>query len=100
MNLSIIILLLALLAAISVFGVRLYEFHTGKLLLSREKRIKIEHTVTDFYRKSVNRVVSFSNKTRTFLTQLPNIIVHTSHFYWRKLSKKVDDFFLRIRHKK
>lgn len=100
MNLSVIILVLALIAAISVFGIRFYEFHTGKLFLAREKRQKIEKTVTDFYKKIISRVVNFSHQTRIFFSKLPTIFVHTTHFYWRKFSKKVDQFFLRIRHKK
>lgn len=100
MNLSIIILLLALLAALSVFGIRMYEFHTGKLLLSREKRQKIERRVTEFYGKIVIGITNFSQKTKVFFKELPTVVVHTLHFYWRKFSKKVDQFFLRIRHKK
>ena len=92
--------MLALLAALSVFGIRMYEFHTGKLLLSRERRQIIEKKVTDFYKKIVDWVINFSHKTKILLKELPTIIVHTTHFYWRKLSKKVDNFFLRIRHKK
>ena len=100
MNTSVIILLLALLAALSVFGIRMYEFHTGKLLLSRERRVNIEMKVTGFYQKIVNWVINFSHQTKIFFKGLPTVIVHTTHFYWRKFSKKVDEFFLRIRHKK
>jgi len=100
MNTSVIILLLALFAAVSVFGIRMYEFHTGKLLLSRERRVKIETKVTGFYQKIVNWMVIFSHQTKIFFKELPTVVVHTLHFYWRKFSKKVDQFFLRIRHKK
>lgn len=100
MNLSIVILLLALLAALSLFGVRMYEFHTGKLLLSRERRVKIEIKVTGIYQKIVNQVIFLSHQTKIFFKELPTIIVHTSHFFWRKFSRKVDQFFLRIRNKK
>ena len=100
MNLSIIILLLALLAALSMFGIRMYEFHTGKLLLSRERRVKIEKRVTDFYKRLANWVINFFQKAGIFFRELPRITAHIMHFYWRKFSKKVDNFFLRIRHKK
>ena len=100
MNLSVIILVLALIAAISIFGIRFYEFHTGKLMLNRERRVRIEVKVTSFYKKIVDWVANFSHQSKIFFKELPIIIVHTSHFYWRKFSKKVDQFFLRIRHKK
>jgi hypothetical protein len=100
MNLSLIILGLALLAVFSVFGIRFYEFHTGKLFMCREKRHKIEEKVTDFYKHRIDWILKFSNQTKIFFKNLPTLTAHISHFYWRKFSKKVDQFFLRIRHKK
>ena len=100
MNLYLIILVLALIAAISMFGIRFYEFHTGRLFISREKRMAIEKRVTDFYKKIVLGVTEFSHNTKVFLKNLPALTAHISHFYWRKFSKKVDEFFLKIRHKK
>ena len=68
--------------------------------MNRERRQKIEKKVTDFYKSIIDRVVGYSHKTKVFLKGLPTLTAHISHFYWRKFSKKVDQFFLRIRHKK
>jgi hypothetical protein len=100
MNLSLIILVLAVIAALSIFGIRFYEFHSGRLLLSREKRIKLESKVTSFYKRTVEKFSNFSHHTKIFFKELPITTAHIMHFYWRKFSKKVDEFFLKIRHKK
>lgn len=92
--------MIAVFAAVSIFGIRFYEFHTGKLFLSREKRQLIEKRVTDFYKRIILGAIKVSHNIKVFIKELPVIITHTLHFYWRKFSKKVDEFFLKIRHKK
>jgi len=100
MNLSLIILICAIIAGLSIFGIRFYEFHSGKLFLSREKRMKIEYKVVTFYQSVMALIHIILHNTKIFFKELPTITAHIMHFYWRKFSKKVDEFFLKIRHKK
>jgi hypothetical protein len=99
MNLSLIILSLAIITFFSIIGFRFYELHTGKFLLSKELRLKIENKLIYFYQNLFNWMTNFFHQTQIFLKDLPTIITHTSHFLWRKFSKKVDNFFLKIRRK-
>lgn len=100
MNISLIILVLAVIAVLVIFGVRFYEFNSGKLVISRGIRSRIEKRVTDFYKKMVHQVTGLSYKSKVFLKELPTILAHIMHYYWRRFSKKVDQFFLKIRNKK
>ncbi len=100
MNLALIILLLSIISVLVIFGVRLYEFHSGKLLVPHGIRSAIEKKVTDFYKRIVNKTINFIQKTRVFLKEFPTIMAHIMHFYWRKFSKRVDQFFLKLRNKK
>jgi hypothetical protein len=99
MNLSLIILSLAVIAVFFIISFRFYEFHSGKFLLSKELRFRIEKQLTDFYKSLFNWMTNFFHQTQIFLKNLPTVITHTLHFLWRKFSKKVDDFFIRIRRK-
>ena len=100
MNISLIIFLLAVIAVLAIFGVRFYEFNSGKLVVPKGLRSRIEKKVTDFYKKIVHQVTGFSYKSKVFLKDLPTVLAHIMHYYWRIFSKKVDQFFLKIRKKK
>ena len=100
MSTSLIIFILAVLAIVLFVGFRLYEFGAGTLVVSKNLRLSIERKVVAFYRKMILWFVDAFKATKLFLKELPRTLAHITHYYWRKFSKRVDDFLLRMRHKK
>ena len=100
MSLSLIIFLLAVFGVVAIIILRFYEFHFERLLISKDLRMNIERRMITFYKEFIHVVIYLSRKFKNFMVNLPSTTAHLMHFYWRKLSKKVDKFFMNMRNKK
>jgi len=95
-----IIFILAVSAIVLFIVFRLYEFGAGTLVVSKDLRLSIEKRVVIFYKKMILTIFEAFKAVKLFLKELPRTLAHITHFYWRKFSKRVDDFLLKMRHKK
>jgi len=100
MYFSLTIFGLAVISFLVILFVKYREFSTGKIIFAKDLRHKAEEKIIYFYRLITFLINDFLKKLIIFIKNFPINLAHVSHFYWRKFAKKVDDFFIKIRHKK
>jgi hypothetical protein len=100
MYILITILILAFFALILMVGVKFFEFNTGKNLFPNNLHIKIEKGLVVFYKNLITLFVTIFKRLKNFLKNFPTLFTHFMHRQWLKLSKKIDQFFIKIRYRK
>jgi hypothetical protein len=76
---------------------RAYEIKKNKLIFSIEFRNKIDRIFLKMFSKSINFYHNQSLKLKNLFQKIKHRIHEKLHLAWRKLSDKVDGYFLRIR---
>lgn len=96
MTLSIWLAIISSVVIIGMISYRSYEVIFDKNLISEQKRLSCDKKVLTFFNKNIKLLNRLSRKTK----DVPEIIVHKVHDFWKVISNKVDFLFEKIKRNK
>ncbi len=91
---------ISLVVLTTIILVRNYEIRKNKLIFSNDLRDKVDGISLRIISKIINFFSNQSIKIKRLFLKTKNVIHEKLHLAWRKLSDKVDGYFLRIRGRK